>query len=320
MIRRYRAEQLTPQACEDTDDVASVPTTGGLTMNPKLDGYRLIAVVEADRVDFMSRGLKWQDGKLPALEAALLARFPAGTVLDGEITAIREATIDEMAAGDGRRIVNDFERVASVMQSNADKAVMKQKFGGHLTYYVFDLLALGGTDYSDSPLAHRLAVLNGHLADRAPLDHNLQLTPYVDATQENHDGFVRAGFEGTVVKRLDSPYTFGVRGRGWWKIKAAWTMDVVVTGFVPGKGKNSGMVGAFTFAQYRDGELIERGQARGFSDAVMHSMTDKPEDWIGTVVEIGHNGAIGTSGKVRHPRFYRTRPDKVAADCDWRIR
>jgi ATP-dependent DNA ligase len=321
-MRRFLPEQLDPQACEDADDVADAvgQAREPLTMNPKLDGYRLICVVEDDHVDMMSRGLKWQDGKLPDLECALLARFPAGTVLDGEITAIREVTIDEMAAGDGRRVINDFERVASVMQSNADKAVMRQRTGGALTYWCFDLLMLDGEDLTDLPLASRLTRLNDHLADRQPGDINFQLAPYVDATQENHDGFVRAGFEGTVVKALSAPYAFAQRGRGWWKIKAQWTMDVVITGFKPGKGQHTGKVGAFSFGQYLDGRLVERGNARGFSNAIMEAMTDHPEQWLGTVVEIGHNGAIGTSGKVRHPRFYRTRPDKQATDCDWRIR
>jgi bifunctional non-homologous end joining protein LigD len=316
--RRYSTQELAPMACDSADDVAKA-TRDGKTwlMNPKLDGWRLICVIEEDRVDMMTRGQKWQDGKLPYLEEALLARFPAGTILDGEICALREATPEERSAG-RPAIINDFETVASIMGSNADKAVLKAKFNRPLTYHCFDLLQLGFTDFRGKPLLERLAVLKEWLA--VPDDQYFQLTPYLEATQLNYDALVHMGFEGAVVKRADSVYLHDRRGFGWTKIKHEWTMDCAIMAFKPGRGKNTGKVGSFIFGQMRDGKLVERGHCRGFTDAVMEEATSNPDAYIGSVIEVAHRGAYPNGITVRHPQFKRMRPDKHMSECDWRDR
>src|SRR4051812_35045913 len=75
-------------------------------MEPKLDGFRLLAYVTADGAQFYTRSKKSQEGKLPHIASELSQIFPAGTVLDGEIVALRF---------EGEKIINDFEFVQSVM-------------------------------------------------------------------------------------------------------------------------------------------------------------------------------------------------------------
>lgn len=327
--RRYAAEDLAPMNCKAVSSVDELGAAAGqFLMNPKLDGWRLVCVVEEDHVDMMTRGLKWQDGMLPNVEAALLKRFAAGTVLDGEICALRSATCEEIA--DGRPgIINDFEHVGSIMNSSPDKAVMKARMVRPLTYHCFDILSVGDMDITSYPLEKRIALLNGILDDddpefrfydAVPDDIDFQRTPYIEATQQNYDALVHAGFEGAVLKRKDSTYEFGIRDRRWLKIKHEWTMDAVIMGFKPGKGKNTGKVGSFTFGQPRDGKLVERGHCRGFTDAVMEEATANPDAYVGCVIEVSHNGAYPESPRVRHPQFKRMRPDKTTADVDWRHR
>jgi bifunctional non-homologous end joining protein LigD len=46
-----------------------------------------------------------------------------------------------------------------------------------------------------------------------------------------------AGLEGVVVKKLDSSYQPGKRSRSWIKIRNVRTLDAIVGGWVPGRGR-----------------------------------------------------------------------------------
>jgi len=259
MKRRYEPSQLEPMACDAVsriDDLKGDP--GDYLLEVKYDGFRLVAIVEEDRVDFLTRGGKWvgvEKGSLPYVEEELLQLFPPGTVLDGEIVATRSATAEEVAAGKPGIIV-DFEYVQSVMLSTPDRALM---LGAQrpLRYMVFDIMAFGvpevpaSVDCTFRRLEARRSLLDSYFDDAPNLKH-VELSPAVAATQENHDAWVQAGFEGTVAKRKDSHYLFGGRGKGWYKCKATWSMDAIVVGYVPGQGKNIGKVGSIIFAQPTD--------------------------------------------------------------------
>ena len=47
-----------------------------------------------------------------------------------------------------------------------------------------------------------------------------------------------------MAKRLDSTYQPGVRARGWVKVKSTGRQEFVVGGWLPGKGKRTGTIGA----------------------------------------------------------------------------
>jgi bifunctional non-homologous end joining protein LigD len=63
------------------------------------------------------------------------------------------------------------------------------------------------------------------------------------------------GLEGLVCKRLDSPYEPGVRSRAWIKIRNMRGEDVVVGGWLPGKGRLAGLPGAVLVGQRAAGRL-----------------------------------------------------------------
>ncbi|MBB5109029.1 bifunctional non-homologous end joining protein LigD, partial [Streptomyces spectabilis] len=50
--------------------------------------------------------------------------------------------------------------------------------------------------------------------------------------------------EGLVLKRLDSVYEPGVRSRAWIKIRNFRTVDAVIGGWLPGRGRLTGLPGA----------------------------------------------------------------------------
>ncbi|AGS67644.1 ATP-dependent DNA ligase [Streptomyces collinus] len=76
------------------------------------------------------------------------------------------------------------------------------------------------------------------------------------------------GLEGVVCKRLDSVYEPGVRSRAWIKIRNMRSEDVIVGGWLPGKGRLAGLPGAVLVGQRAGGRLrYVGGVGTGWSTA-----------------------------------------------------
>lgn len=76
------------------------------------------------------------------------------------------------------------------------------------------------------------------------------------------------GLEGLVCKRLDSVYEPGVRSRAWIKIRNMRSEDVIVGGWLPGRGRLTGLPGAVLVGQRAAGRLrYVGGVGTGWSEA-----------------------------------------------------
>jgi len=136
------------------------------------------------------------------------------------------------------------------------------------------------------------------------------------------------------LKRLDSPYQAGKRGKLWrkWK-KAAATLDVVVTAVEQGHGKRAGMLSDYTFA-VRDGDrFVNIGKAySGLTDEEIRELGKRfrrittgrfgpvravsPEVVIEVSFDTLQKSARHKSGfAMRFPRIVRLRPDKRPEDA-----
>jgi len=169
----------------------------------------------------------------------------------------------------------------------------------------------------------------------------------MECSQQNHDDLVAAGMEGSIAKKKSAPYASGERGYGWYKIKFSPTIDCIIVGYKPGKGKYTGMVGAIHFGQIApeyasdlgkkirqrnknelhqftyDGNttmVVERGHCSGMTDQERQYITDNQDALLGTAVEIQHMGVFPSGVTLRHPQFIRLRPDKNAKECTWHDR
>lgn len=307
-------------SCEEIQGWKSRPDA--FIMEPKLNGFRLIAGVAHDHVKFYTRSKKDNSGKLPQIEAELLQMFPPGTILDGEVVDLQQ---------DGDKFVNDFERVQSVMLSKKERSVRLQETGRPLTYIVFDILGLGGEDLTGEPLIDRKQTLQSILNVTQPT-HVAGVASF-PASDEIYRALVENGFEGAVVKAKEAPYATGKRGHGWWKLKDQPTVDVIILGVgKEGEGGFDGMVGSVLFGQPSGehklgdgtwhhvpgfGEVLERGQASGLDMKERKYVTENMDSLIGTVMEVAHMGIYPDGISMRHPQFKRLRPDKPASEVEW---
>ena len=283
------------------DTVAEAVGGRAAVMEPKMDGWRVLAEIREDGARLYTRTGNRVDSNWPALVAELEANFPAGTWLDGEAVALTDMG--------GGAVVADWGVAQSVLGSGAGNGIAMSKY---LTYSVFDLIAHGGLDARPLPLRSRRKLLEKVFALN---DFSvMRLTPQFDPTEDMHDWLISLGYEGSMIKRLDAPYGSGKRGHGWFKIKATHTIDVVLMGYKPGENGFAGMVGALIFGQHdKDGKLVERGRASGrISMKLRKDITDHQDEYLGRVFEIAHMGRMKDG--LRHPVFLRWRDDKLAEE------
>nr|WP_202515876.1 ATP-dependent DNA ligase [Streptomyces sp. SID161] len=106
------------------------------------------------------------------------------------------------------------------------------------------------------------------------------------------------GLEGLVCKRLDSVYEPGVRSRAWIKIRNMRAEDVIVGGWLPGKGRLTGLPGAVLVGQRDPGGRLRYvgGVGTGWSEAER-----------GRLAELLHDGASDRCPFDPAPRITQAR-------------
>jgi len=297
-------------------------TDPAFVFEPKYDGIRAIASLEptgreADVV-LLSRLGNEKSAQFPEVVRAL-AEFGRARrralVLDGEVVALDAA---------GRplpfqELMRRFRRVHGV------EALVREM---PLALHFFDCLIAEGRSLIDAPYAERWEALTRvtggrYLAERAIVDD--------DATaQAFHARALAAGHEGVMAKDLGAPYEPGGRGKRWFKLKVAESLDCVIVAADRGSGRRVGWLSNYHLA-VRDGErLAEVGKTfKGLTDVEFAAMTERlralaveddgytvrvrPE----VVVEVEYNeiqrSPTYPSGfALRFARIARIREDKAA--------
>ncbi|MEV7794629.1 ATP-dependent DNA ligase [Streptomyces sp. NPDC087512] len=208
----------------------------------KQDGQRVVVYLPGDG-GVLLRARSGQDitAAYPELSplAGALGTTPA--VLDGEVLALDEQ---------GRA---DFQLLQSRMGlAHAPGRAAHRAAAVPVHLVLFDVMHLGSRSLLRLPYSRR----RGHLEElglhgpswstpAALVGHGEQA---LRATREH-------GLEGLVCKRLDSVYEPGVRSRAWIKIRNMRSEDVVVGGWLPGRGRLTGLPGAVLVGQRAGGRL-----------------------------------------------------------------
>jgi len=275
----------------------------------KWDGYRAIAEIRQGSASLTSRnGISFVKKFSPLV--ASLRKFGFDAVLDGEVVVVDDQ---------GRP---DFQ---AVQQYDALQ-------GGHLIYYVFDLLHFQGYDLTHVPLIRRKALLKKVL----PALPGIRLSDHIEKDGVAYFALAREkGLEGIVAKYGRSVYEAGTRTRQWLKIKTRLTQEAVIAGFTePGGGRQH--IGALVLGAYVSDELAFIGHVgSGFSAKDLESIgkmlasrvvrecpfriepaTNAPVTWVKPelVCEVAFSGWTGEHA-LRHPVFLRLRDDKNAHDA-----
>lgn len=275
------------------DATGAVTVTSKLMDNPewvaerKYDGGRYILQWDEEgKVFLTSRHVGRKDGELVDKTENLRGYVYednadlAGIVFDGEIMVMRRvAGLWEFYKGNGSAEVN------RIMLSGADKAKERLKNEDiKVVYVAYDILRarlpirdgdkkiIGWEirDVTDRPLSERKGVLEDCLImydnvigipkGWTAQNQRMLLELPFKLTQENCDKVLAAGYEGIMMKKLDSKYYPGLRSREWLKIKKLVSEDGIVMGVQQGTGKYKETMGALVIGQFfplEDDDSIE---------------------------------------------------------------
>ncbi len=221
----------------------------------KFDGYRMVAFKNGQQVRFETRNaLDWTH-KVPALAEAIGRLRPAQLILDGEVVAFDD------------RGVSDFQLLQNAFRDPA---------GGRMAYLVFDLLYRDGVDLRALPLDERKREL---ARLKLPTDRGFvrMSEAVIGHGPQVFEAAGRAGLEGIVSKRRESPYRSG-RGTDWIKVKCQNHSEFVIGGFTDPGGSRQGF-GALLLGYFdRQKRLVYAGRVgTGFSHTVIAQLIRRLE-------------------------------------------
>ena len=289
---------------------------GPVRVEWKLDGVRLQVHRAGAEVRVFTRNLNEVGGRVPEVVAAALDLPVRSVVLDSEALGLVDGELPEM-----------FQETMS--RFGRDDAASHPLL---LRPWFFDILHLDGEDLLDLPLTDRLERL---AAVAGPQQIPGITTGDVEEAERFATETVAAGHEGVMVKRLESAYEAGRRGKAWRKVKPVLTVDLVVLAAEWGHGRRQGWLSNLHLgARDPAGGLVMVGKTfKGLTDGTLawqteqflareerrtpHTVFIRPE----MVVEIALDGV---QVSTRYPggvalRFARVRgyrPDKGPEDAD----
>ena len=296
--------------------VAELPL---LAVEDKFDGIRAHAHKEGDRVELFSRTLDSVTEQFPEI-AASLAALPGSFLIDGEIVAW------------GNDRPDSFFKLQRRLGRKAPAPELLSEIPA--AFIGYDCLFHDGQALFEAPWEER----RRHLERLGAAGLRVSEATKAATAQELEDHFAAArdrGNEGLVLKRRDSVYQAGKRGRAWrkWK-KATATLDVVVTAVQQGNGKRAGMLSDYTFAVRNGEEFVTIGKAySGLTDEEIRIMGARfrkitlarygpvravaPEVVLEVAFDTIQKSTRHKSGfALRFPRIARLRPDKSPADAN----
>ena len=221
------------ELAQDFDEVFAAH--GGRTaFEYKYDGARVQIHRSGGQVRIWSRRLTEVTHSLP--EIVKIAREEIrgdAFILDGEVVAVGK----EGRPYPFQELMRRFKRVHGI-ESAASEIPLR--------LYLFDCLLLDGVSLIDEPYEARWSKLTtltagNYLAEREITGDKLAAEAFLNRS-------LAAGHEGLMAKALNSPYTPGNRGKLWFKIKPAETVDCVIIAADRGSGRRRGWLSNYHLA------------------------------------------------------------------------
>ncbi len=232
----------------------TAPSGAGWLHELKLDGYRIQARKDGDKVQLLTRtGLDWTH-RMKTI-AVLVGELPAErAILDGEVVVLAENG------------TTSFADLQAAFQEGVNKP---------LSYFIFDLLHLNGHNLRGLPLIERktlLATLLGGSREFVRVSEHLEGDGAVIFRKacEMHA-------EGIISKRAASKYSSG-RGGSWLKLKCVHEQEFVIGGFtLPSNGTHG--IGALLLGYYEGEKLIYAGRTgTGFTQKTHRVLRNQLEE------------------------------------------
>lgn len=296
----------------------AITDNGEMAAEYKYDGSRFQFHKSGSGCRMYSRKLEDVTDALPDVIAMLDSSTDHEVILDGEVIAIQ----------DGKPM--PFQAVLRRFRRKYDIEAISKEI--RMIPNIFDILFLDGDTLIDTPFSERRklleSVVKSHVAPQTVSDDP-------EVIGKIYEEALAAGHEGLMLKVPGSPYTPGIRGKNWIKIKPSVdTLDLAVIGADWGEGKRAHVFGSFLLACRDDGNLVPLSKvATGFSDEQLAEAYQILKDHVISrsgkevkfepflVFEVGYSEIQKSpnypSGfALRFPRFIRIRDDKAVEEVE----
>jgi bifunctional non-homologous end joining protein LigD len=219
----------------------------------KWDGYRVEAVVREGKVRLWTRNQQDAGRYFPDLTGPPSWIRAREAIVDGEVVAFDPQGRPDFSLLQDRTGIRAGERG----RTEPGRPPKGESAGDiPIAYQVFDLLHVDGRSLLAVPLEERKRLLRSVLRD-----HDLvRYASHIEADGEAfYDVARERGLEGIVAKHRRSPYEPGKRSRSWLKVKIRQEQEVVVAGYVPGKGSHKDL-GSLILGVHDDGKFVFAGE------------------------------------------------------------
>lgn len=295
----------------------------------KADGEWSRAIIMEDEVIMQSRSKSTVTGEygfksehVPHITKELLENYPAGTILNGELSY--------------RDVTKTSRDVGSILRSKAPLAIQKQE-KEKLIFRVFDCLAYRYRELYELPFDERFKT--EYVTPASVLHMRMPMAQYIEVIEEIDGDFMeyaenlwQNGGEGIIIVRRDAPYRPGKR-KAWDSLKIKkklGTLEAKVIGVIEPTKEYTGKtdledwkywegnlpVTKPYFNGWKSGVVVEY---KGRTIKVTSGTTNVDGEWLSTndaakAIEEGSlyaeiSGMQLTEDSIRHPYLIRLRTD-----------
>jgi DNA ligase 1 len=234
----------------------------------KFDGMRCQVHIDGARVQLYSRDLNDISESFPDLVEYFGQKTMSPTVLDGEICAFKDNTIQS------------FQMLQKRMGVKKPSTRLVQECA--VIFVAYDVVFHNHVPLFDQPLQKRRTSLEVICAQ-----HDIRLVeqyPLSDSSdiERLFEQALAHGNEGLMLKNRESTYEYGQRRKSWMKLKKpGGTLDTVILYATAGSGKRGGTYSDFTLGvrtgaqnEYGD-EFVPIGKAYGgYTDAALRRLNE----------------------------------------------
>ncbi len=263
----------------------------------KLDGVRVITIIQGDKVEMFSR-----NGKQ-------FHNF--GHIIEEIETVIKENPVPYPLVLDGEVMSANFQDL--MKQVHRKDNVQNDDAVLHL----FDTIPLGCFKNGswDKPQSFRSQITKHWVEDHRSVLKHVQALEWEEVdldTTEGQERFVGlnkaavdGGYEGVMIKDIDAPYECK-RTHAWLKAKPFIEVTLEVKDVEEGTGRNEGRLGAFVCEGTDDGKKINVNVGSGFSDVNRDEFWTGRDNIPGQLVEVRADAITQNQDgtySLRFPRF-----------------
>jgi len=263
----------------------------------KLDGVRVLTVIQGDKVEMFSR-----NGKQ-------FHNF--GHIIDEIKTVLKDHPVPYSLVLDGEVMSANFQDLMKQVHRKDNVAA------NDAVLHLFDTIPLEDFQKGswDKPQSFRSLITKHWVEEHKDVLQHVQALDWEDVdldTPEGQSRFVElnkaavdGGYEGVMIKDVDAPYECK-RTHAWLKAKPFIEVTLKVVEVEEGTGRNAGRLGAIVCEGIDDGKDIRVNVGSGFSDIHRDEYWDSKDALIGNLVEVRADAITQNQDgtySLRFPRF-----------------